>query len=400
VVAAALALPAAPASAADDAGLGYVSLGSSFAAGPGIPSAQPGSPAACSRSTRNYPSVVARDLGANHTDVSCSGATTAHVLDGGQAGLGPQVDAVTADTRVVTVTIGGNDVNYLGSVGVYSCQNSGGSACGTVDRDAVDRAFGTLTGRLANVVSAVRSRAPGARVFFVSYFTLLPESGTCAGVPLTADQLAFERSVASRLVDATNAAASATGATVVDLAGASRGHDACSAVPWVEDHTPEPGRATYHPNEAGMAAAARLVEAALGAAGVTATGPVRSALAGAKCVDVAESGTANGTAVQLFGCNGTGAQSWTVVPGSGGSARALGGCLDVAGGGTANGTRVQLWECNGTAAQRWRAGANGSLVNPRSGRCLDVPNASTADRTRLQLFDCNGTAAQRWTPAG
>ncbi|WP_306215386.1 ricin-type beta-trefoil lectin domain protein [Actinoplanes sp. RD1] len=389
--------PAQPAAVAA-AGASYVAMGSSFAAGPGIPPAQPGTgAAACSRSAANYPSVVARDLGADLTDVSCSGATTANVLSGGQAGLPPQVSAVTSTTRWVTVTIGGNDVNYLGSLGAYTCQNDGGTGCASVDRAAIDRTFPSLAGRIESVVNAVRSAAPDARVQLVNYFTILPASGSCAGVPLTADQLDYERSIATRLASATAAAASATGATLVDVAAAGRGHDACSADPWVENGHPPAGRSQYHPNEAGMRAAAALVEAALTASGQIRATAFRSGIAG-KCLDVAGSATADGTPVQLWTCNGSNAQRWAYTPDAGGSLRALGKCLDVSNGGTANRTKVQLWTCNGSGAQRWTTGANSALVNPQSGRCLDDPGASTTDGTRLQIYDCNGAAAQRWTP--
>jgi beta-glucanase (GH16 family) len=116
---------------------------------------------------------------------------------------------------------------------------------------------------------------------------------------------------------------------------------------------------------------------------------------GGKCVDVAGANVANGTAVQLYDCNGTSAQTWTV--GTDGTIRALGKCLDVTSAGTANGTKVQLWDCNGSGAQRWQAGANNSLVNPASGRCLDATGVSSANGTRLQIWDCTGGANQRWT---
>jgi lysophospholipase L1-like esterase len=393
------ATPGAAAPAAVAAGLNYVGMGSSFAAGPGIPPAQPGSgAAACARSAGNYASILARDTGANLVDASCSGATTANVLTDSQAGQPPQVNSVTSATQLVTVTIGGNDVDYLGSIDTYSCITSGGSNCGTVDQAGINQTFGVLAGRIENVVDAVHATAPQARVLLVNYFTILPDTGVCTGVPLNSDQLAFEHSIASRLATATSTAASATGATLVDLASASHGHDACSATPWVETYMPAASRSQYHPNEAGMRGAATLVESTLASAGVTKKGSISAGLAG-KCVDVANAGTANGTHVQLYDCNGTGAQNWTVVPGSGGSLQALGGCMDVSNSGTANGTVVQLWQCNGSGAQRWQAGANGSLVNPESGRCLDDPNSSTANSTQLQIFDCNGTAAQRWTPA-
>lgn len=246
------------------AGLDYVAMGSSFAAGPSIPPVQSSSgAAACSRSGNNYASIVARDIGANLTDVTCSGATTANILTAGQGAQPPQINAVNSGTDLVTVTIGGNDVNYLGSMVTYSCQNSGGTNCGTVDRAAMVTALGAVTRRIENVVNAVHARAPQARVLLVSYSTLLPDTGGCTGVPLTADQRIFERTVATRLSQAGIDAANNTGATLVRFATASHGHDACAADPWVEKYKPASGRTSYHPNEAGMRAAAALVQSAL-----------------------------------------------------------------------------------------------------------------------------------------
>jgi chitinase len=113
-----------------------------------------------------------------------------------------------------------------------------------------------------------------------------------------------------------------------------------------------------------------------------------------KCVDVASASSANGTAVQLYDCNGTGAQSWTV--GTDGTLRALGKCMDVAAAGTANGTVVQLYDCNGTGAQAWQAQSNGTLRNPASGRCLDATGQSSANGTRLQIWDCVASSNQVW----
>ncbi|MFE2046195.1 glycoside hydrolase family 19 protein [Streptomyces sp. NPDC059477] len=124
-----------------------------------------------------------------------------------------------------------------------------------------------------------------------------------------------------------------------------------------------------------------------------ATGQI-SGLAG-KCVDVAAAGTANGTAVQLYDCNGTAAQQWNV--GSDGTVRALGKCLDVSGGSTADGALIQLWDCNGSGAQRWTVSAARDIVNPQANKCLDVTGANSANGTRIQLWTCNGTAAQKWT---
>jgi chitinase len=115
---------------------------------------------------------------------------------------------------------------------------------------------------------------------------------------------------------------------------------------------------------------------------------------GGKCVDVAGASTANGAAIQLFTCNGTGAQQWSA---SGGTLQALGKCMDVTAAGTANGTKVQLFDCNGTGAQQWTHSSSNQLVNSASGKCLDATGQSSADGTRLQIWTCSGGANQSWT---
>jgi chitinase len=116
---------------------------------------------------------------------------------------------------------------------------------------------------------------------------------------------------------------------------------------------------------------------------------------GGKCVDVAAASSANGTAVQLYTCNGSSAQAWTAA--SDGSLQALGKCMDVTSAGTANGTQVQLYDCNGTAAQQWTHQSNGELVNAGSGKCLDATGPSSADGTRLQIWTCSDGSNQQWS---
>ncbi|MGW6916460.1 glycoside hydrolase family 3 C-terminal domain-containing protein [Kitasatospora sp. NPDC054939] len=122
------------------------------------------------------------------------------------------------------------------------------------------------------------------------------------------------------------------------------------------------------------------------------SGPV-TGIAG-RCTDVDRAATVNGTAVQLYHCNSTGAQDWTVQQDD--TLRAFGRCLDVTDGRTAAGTPIQLYDCNGTGAQAWQHRPDGTLLNPVSGRCLDARDGSSADFTRLQLWDCHGGANQRW----
>ncbi|WP_299535935.1 family 16 glycosylhydrolase [uncultured Streptomyces sp.] len=128
--------------------------------------------------------------------------------------------------------------------------------------------------------------------------------------------------------------------------------------------------------------------------GNTATGGTITGLGG-KCVDVAGAATANGTAVQLYDCNGTAAQKWTA--GSDGTIRALGKCLDVKDGSTADGAQLQLWDCNGTAAQRWAVSGARDIVGIQANKCMDATGNSSANGTRLQIWTCAGTANQKWT---
>lgn len=113
-----------------------------------------------------------------------------------------------------------------------------------------------------------------------------------------------------------------------------------------------------------------------------------------KCLDVAGANANDGTTVQLYDCNGTGAQQWT-RPGDG-TIRALGKCLDVANAATADGTRVQLATCNGNAAQQWTYTAGRDLVNPQANKCLDVTANNSANATPTQIWTCTGGANQKW----
>ncbi|MHA6765161.1 arabinofuranosidase catalytic domain-containing protein [Streptacidiphilus sp. PAMC 29251] len=117
---------------------------------------------------------------------------------------------------------------------------------------------------------------------------------------------------------------------------------------------------------------------------------------GATCVDVAADDTGgDSAAVQLWDCQSYAVdQHWYHNANS--SLETLGRCLDIIGNGTAQGTQVELWDCNGVGGQKWVQQADGSLLNPQSGRCLDSPNGATANGTRLRIWDCNGSAAQKF----
>ena len=127
----------------------------------------------------------------------------------------------------------------------------------------------------------------------------------------------------------------------------------------------------------------------------TGTGQILSHQAANLCLDDRSASTANGNPIQIYTCNGTAAQTWTVNSNS--TLTVLGKCLDVASAGTSNGTLVQLYDCNGTGAQVWQRQSNGELLNPSSGKCLDDTNHSTTPGTQVQIWTCAGSANQLWT---
>ena len=129
-----------------------------------------------------------------------------------------------------------------------------------------------------------------------------------------------------------------------------------------------------------------------GGTGGSGTGPVTGY--DGLCVDVRGANSANFTPVQVYTCNGTSAQQWTVVQ-AGSTLHALGKCMDINGGGTADGTTVDLYDCNNTAAQVFIPQSNGALYNPQSGKCLDDTGYGGSG-TQLQIWDCTGNANQQW----
>ena len=266
-------MPPRPAQAANSATAGtaqYVALGSSYAAGPGIAPTVSGSPERCARSAENYAHVLAGRHGLSLVDVSCSGATTHDVLFAGQFGLPAQVDAVTGQTQWVTVTIGGNDVFYMANLIASTCTARSASpqsaaGCEVKPDDLVEERFRALPDSLREIVARVHLKSPHAQVVFVTYFTVLPQQGTCSRVALTAEQADHMRAVAVRLGDITRQVAGQTGSGVVDVAALSRTHDACSSDPWVLGARREAGESIppFHPNREAMRAVGAALDAYL-----------------------------------------------------------------------------------------------------------------------------------------
>ncbi len=234
----------------------YVALGDSYTAGPLIPWVY-GQPTSCLRSSRNYPALLGEWLQPDSfVDVSCSGADTRD-LTRAQQGFGsaqpPQLAAVTADTDLVTIGMGGNDFDLFGSLVAGERP------------DGVAAALRRTTSRLATSVRAIGERAPDAVVALVGYPQIVPARGTCAALPFDAAELRYLDRTERALNAAVRRAAQQEGAVYVDTYAASRGHDVCAGpAAWVNGRTTRPVAAlAYHPFEAGMVATATTVHEAL-----------------------------------------------------------------------------------------------------------------------------------------
>jgi lysophospholipase L1-like esterase len=276
--AAAAVLAPCPAQADEPAPLQYVAMGDSFAAGSGIFPLAPGSAPECLQSGRNYPHVAAAALDARLTDVTCGGATTSHLRKAQWPGVAPQLDALTAETDVVTINIGGNDANAFakpivlcGSLGVLS--GGFGSPCkdqfGTTLNAAVDD---VVYPNVVGALRAVHDAAPGAQVFITGTPWVIPTSfdPTCyLKMPLARGDVPFMRAYQAHLNAAFEQAAAVTGSTFVDMSVVSDGRDACkpAGVRWVEPAFG--GNNVVHPNALGEAGMAHRVLDVMAAQGIS-----------------------------------------------------------------------------------------------------------------------------------
>ena len=89
-----------------------------------------------------------------------------------QGSTPPQIEAVTSHTRLVTMTIGGNDVNYIGTA--IECGQPNSTCTATANPAQIDAAFQALPHALTDLIQAIRTKAPSAIIVLVTYPRLVP----------------------------------------------------------------------------------------------------------------------------------------------------------------------------------------------------------------------------------
>ncbi|GAA4064697.1 SGNH/GDSL hydrolase family protein [Nonomuraea soli] len=264
-----------PAQAA--AGEVYVALGDSAASGPLIPN-QVLPQLGCFRSDRNYAHLTAAAIGAStFRDVTCSGADTRDMYQSQNTDLGsmpPQLDALSADTTLVTVQIGANDVGLTGFIEdclnllpppvgdyCYDDYQSGGQDEWRVKTD-------NLRPVLVQLAADIRARAPQARIFVVGYATYARENGCYPTVPILRRDANYIRSTLVYFNQMLAEQAAAAGVGFIDLQSPSVGHDPCTGpnTRWIEPYVPANPATPFHPNANGMRGFATAVIASVSAA--------------------------------------------------------------------------------------------------------------------------------------
>ncbi|MFE6893969.1 SGNH/GDSL hydrolase family protein [Streptomyces sp. NPDC057694] len=258
-----------PAAAADSGRLRYVALGDSYAAAPLVLPTDT-TDRACLRSLADYPHVAAEELGASLTDVSCSGATSGDLSTSQFPGTAPQYDALTEDTDVVSITIGGNDTALFNLA--VSCVNvlpePLGTSCARRNTeggtDKVAAAIDAWAPTFDGVLDTIHRRAPHARVLVVGYGTYLRPGGCHPVQPFWARDADYLQGKVDHLGEILRAAADRHGDTFVDTAALGVGHDACAAPAdrYVEGAVSTRDAFPLHPNATGSRAFGRAVAAA------------------------------------------------------------------------------------------------------------------------------------------
>ncbi|WP_185017070.1 SGNH/GDSL hydrolase family protein [Curtobacterium sp. ZW137] len=290
------------------AGSEYVALGDSYSAGYGLDDPTGLPVTACGQSAQDYPHRIAARFGLALHDVTCGGATSSDITTGHQfKGVPPQIEALSDTTRLVTLTIGGNDADIFGTAASCLALSAKGpvfsgrdapSCRSTLVQDGEDQLGAKIQSRvalgIAGTLAAIRQAAPNARIVFLGYPAIFPDAahtpakgcfrsaldiGTLTGAfpansyPFTNTDVRYLHGVQQELNDVAKSAAAAAGVRYVDVFASTQARSACATKrPYVSGVTLdsanglrridlEPG--ALHPNTRGVAYLTRRVESAV-----------------------------------------------------------------------------------------------------------------------------------------
>ncbi|MFI6581191.1 SGNH/GDSL hydrolase family protein [Embleya sp. NPDC050493] len=219
----------------------YAALGDSYSSGVGAGDylADGGD---CKRSANAYPALWQREhAAAEFAFVACSSATTADVR-------ARQLSAVTADTTLVTISAGGNDIGFADTL--ETCVLGSDRACSDAVATSTAYVRDRLPADLDATYAQIRRRAPNARLVVLGYPRLF-ETGSCLLGLSVAKRRALD-DAADTLAEVTARRAAAGGAEFADVRARFAGHGVCAADEWLHGLT-LPVDESYHPTATGQA---------------------------------------------------------------------------------------------------------------------------------------------------
>lgn len=224
----------------------YVALGDSYAAGEGGGDER----GVCQRSAEGYPGQLAAMPGIPPVrNEACSGATTADVL-------ATQLSTLNDTTALVTLTIGGNDLDAIGVAA--ACRHGATSGCSAQFHKAM-HLLTIMPARLKQTMAAVANAAPNARIIVTGYPELyrLPPSSSpkFATLGLIASATVSLNGMLSKAAEDEHKAGVNVKFVAIDFTGHRLGSDD----PWLHAQ----GVTAYHPTKAGYQAYARAIASVL-----------------------------------------------------------------------------------------------------------------------------------------
>ena len=233
----------------------YVSLGSSFAAGPGVKDVADNSPDNCWQSDQNYARKLSQRLNLHLIDGSCIGAKLSDIAS--PISIYSQMENIQSDTGLVTLLAGGNDLGYLARLMTASCENlvKQGKVHKTIPclempefPDIVD--YENTEYHLNIITNAIIEKAPDAVIVLIDYATVLPLTPLCDLTPMDTKYAIESNYIKGQLEGMLERVSTRNGTLLIKASEITRDHNVCSEEPWIRDYkSAEWGMTTlpYHP---------------------------------------------------------------------------------------------------------------------------------------------------------
>jgi len=233
----------------------YVSLGSSFAAGPGVKDVADNSPDNCWQSDQNYARKLSQRLNLHLIDGSCIGAKLSDIAS--PISIYSQMENIQSDTGLVTLLAGGNDLGYLARLMTASCENlvKQGKVHKTIpclempEFPDIDD-YENTEYHLNIITNAIIEKAPNAVIVLIDYATVLPLTALCDLTPMDTKYAIESNYIKGQLEGMLERVSTRNGTLLIKASEITRDHNVCSEEPWIRDYkSAEWGMTTlpYHP---------------------------------------------------------------------------------------------------------------------------------------------------------